>query len=290
MSLRLNGSVLGKRNVPTATLATGAWSLRAQSLYRRDNIWPRRDPDAVAFAATSGATDIDAISDFVKGVKRLGLYNSMVCWPLRSSQNAGTGTTAYSLGGLGTFNGTLVNGPTWGANGVNFPDNGNSQILTGFVPPTTTDHVVFSAFQCNPLGTNNNAYASARAGFGGWTCAQNWNNAFETFLVGSPASSVVTIAPAVTDGSFRTTTVRFLTSAESKTVGLRIGKGIESISANLFTQTTYGQIALGNELNSTNRSLAGALAFCAYIQVPSVNNDGLVDLYKQTLGTGLGLP
>jgi hypothetical protein len=42
MSLRLNGSVLGKRNVPTADLATGAWNLRAQLLYRRDNIWPRR--------------------------------------------------------------------------------------------------------------------------------------------------------------------------------------------------------------------------------------------------------
>jgi hypothetical protein len=31
-----------------------------------------------------------------------------------------TGSTAYSLGGLGTYNGTLVNGPTWGADGVNY--------------------------------------------------------------------------------------------------------------------------------------------------------------------------
>jgi hypothetical protein len=44
----------------------------------------------------------------------------MVCWPLRSSQNAGTGSTAYSLGGLGTYNGTLINGPTWGEDGLNF--------------------------------------------------------------------------------------------------------------------------------------------------------------------------
>jgi len=83
------------------------------------------DADARAYINTSGATDRAAINHFVKGVKKLGLYSSMVCWPLRSSQNAGTGTTAYSLGGLGTYNGTLINGPTWGADGVSF--GGNTQ-------------------------------------------------------------------------------------------------------------------------------------------------------------------
>jgi hypothetical protein len=61
------------------------------------------DADATAFAAASGATDVSNLSAFVKGVKELGLWSNMVCWPLRSSQNAGTGTTAFSLGGLGTF-------------------------------------------------------------------------------------------------------------------------------------------------------------------------------------------
>jgi hypothetical protein len=78
------------------------------------------DPDARAFVQTSGATDRAAINHFVKGIRALGLWDDMVCWPLRSAQNAGTGSTAYSLGGLGTYNGTLVNGPTWGADGVNF--------------------------------------------------------------------------------------------------------------------------------------------------------------------------
>lgn len=76
------------------------------------------DADARAYIQTSGATATAEINHFVKAIKRLGLWNSMVCWPLRSSQNAGTGTTAYSLGGLGTYNGTLVNGPTWGDDGL----------------------------------------------------------------------------------------------------------------------------------------------------------------------------
>jgi hypothetical protein len=76
------------------------------------------DADATAFAAASGATDVAALSTFVKGVKELGLWSSMVCWPMRSTQNAGTGTTVYSLGGLGAFNGSFVNTPTWETNGV----------------------------------------------------------------------------------------------------------------------------------------------------------------------------
>jgi hypothetical protein len=60
------------------------------------------------------------ISDFVRGIKSLGLWNSMVCWPLRASQNASTTLTARSLGGLGTFDGSLFGLATsaWGANGL----------------------------------------------------------------------------------------------------------------------------------------------------------------------------
>jgi hypothetical protein len=83
------------------------------------------DADARAYCQTSGATDRAALNFFVKGIKRLGLWDDMVCWPLRSAQNAGTGSTAYSLGGLGTYNGTLVNGPTWGADGITITSTAN---------------------------------------------------------------------------------------------------------------------------------------------------------------------
>jgi hypothetical protein len=62
------------------------------------------------------------IIDFAQGIDRLGLWNSMVCWPLRSSQNGRSGTTAFSLGGLGRFDGTLTGTPlpSWTADGVTF--------------------------------------------------------------------------------------------------------------------------------------------------------------------------
>ena len=50
---------------------------------------------------------------FVRGMKTLGLWQNMVSWPMRSYQNIGTGSTVYSLGGLGTFDGTLFNSAAW---------------------------------------------------------------------------------------------------------------------------------------------------------------------------------
>ena len=94
------------------------------------------DPDASAYFSRAGITNATAkvqINNFVLGIKNLGLWSSILCWPLRSTQNAGTGTTAYYLGGLGTFDGTLSASPSWGANGVSFSGSGtliNNSIAT----------------------------------------------------------------------------------------------------------------------------------------------------------------
>jgi hypothetical protein len=126
------------------------------------------DPDAADFCSRSGASDRAAVSAFVRGVKDLGLWESMVCWPLRSSQNAGTGTTAYSLGGLGTFNGTLVNGPTWDAEGILFGASSgkridlpaSSDLATGTGNYTfeqwvkLSSNAQFAFWETNPIGTS----------------------------------------------------------------------------------------------------------------------------------------
>jgi hypothetical protein len=86
------------------TISPNKWELDVQGYLNVCNI--------------TSATPRQQIRDFAKGVNDLGLWNSMVCWPLRSSQNYGSGDTVFSLGGRGTFNGTRVGGPTWGANGI----------------------------------------------------------------------------------------------------------------------------------------------------------------------------
>ena len=117
------------------------------------SITPSYDTDASAFFDTAGVSKTDAkqqISRFVTGIKDLGLWSSMVCWPLRSSQNAGTGTTAYSLGGLGTFNGTLSSSPnafTWDSNGL-IASTTSSKITTSLSLATgNSSRSIFAAWQ-----------------------------------------------------------------------------------------------------------------------------------------------
>jgi hypothetical protein len=60
------------------------------------------------------------INDFVVGAKTLGIWSSLLCWPLRSHHNAGSGSTAYSLGGLQPSNATLSINSGWGTDGFSF--------------------------------------------------------------------------------------------------------------------------------------------------------------------------
>ena len=127
-----------------ATYIDWPWRYQIASIVTNTAI----DTDTQAFITTSGATDVEALDQFVKGVKNLGLWDSMVAWPLRSSQNAGTGTTAYSLGGLGPFNGTLINGPTWGGDGINM-DSAGSEIIEWATSPLsdfTNGHAMLGVF------------------------------------------------------------------------------------------------------------------------------------------------
>jgi hypothetical protein len=78
------------------------------------------DPLTVAYAAASGATDLAGIDKVIRYVRAESLLSNFVMYPMKSAQNAGTGATAYGLGGLTSNEMTLVNGPTWGASGLAF--------------------------------------------------------------------------------------------------------------------------------------------------------------------------
>jgi hypothetical protein len=254
------------------------------------------DADATAFAAASGATDVSNLSAFVKGVKELGLWSNMVCWPLRSSQNAGTGTTAYSLGGLTGSNGSFENSPTWTPSGVEFSDESDDYIATGYTPPKE-DHLLFAVMEANPQGTNNNAIASARragALTGGYTYAQNWTGVWRSILWTSGGFIDNTGDAAITDGSFHSATFRTALITSPQQADISIDGGSYDTVSGSITPDDPEELVLGNEANSATRALGGALAFAAYVSVPystaATYEQSLHNLYKSTLGTGLGLP
>ena len=107
------------------------------------------DPLTVAYAAASGATDLAGIDKVIRYVRAESLLSNFVMYPMKSAQNAGTGATAYGLGGLTANEMTLLNGPTWGASGLAFarassqygsiPDFLTSENLTIFHRATISD-------------------------------------------------------------------------------------------------------------------------------------------------------
>lgn len=95
------------------------------------------DPDVAAFAAESGATDTAALNTLTEYLKEESLYDNFVIYPMKSAQNAGSGSTVYSLGGKTDNDITLTNSPTWGVSGITF--NGTNQYgsVTDFVNSDT---------------------------------------------------------------------------------------------------------------------------------------------------------
>lgn len=94
------------------------------------------DPDAQSYFERAGVTNpeaMDQLNEFIIGSKQGGYWTSMEAWLLRASQNAGTGTTAYALKS-DSNNGTLVNTPIWGSDGILFASTSSQKITTEFTP------------------------------------------------------------------------------------------------------------------------------------------------------------
>lgn len=245
------------------------------------------DADARTYINTSGATDRAALNHFVKAVKRLGLWNSMVCWPLRSTQNAGTGSTAYSLGGYGTYNGTLVNGPTWGVDGITFASASSQQITAAISSPSPiTNKSIIANF--NPTT------ADQWTGIAGFiptpaytdvSIARNSTGNFGLALAGSAGNGAVATQPAPTVTS---TYLHASHSARNVTVvknGTSTTTGTFTIDPRTASNFGIGTVESGFPFN-------GLVSFAALISGASAGTQAatLYALYKSTLGQGLGLP
>ncbi len=256
-------------------------------------IKPAYDSDASSYFTTAGVTEVAAkqqISRFVTGIKDLGLWSSMVCWPLRSSQNAGTGTTAYSLGGLGTYNGTLTNGPTWGTDGVdldgindfiatsigNIYSSGIS-ILIGF----NSDNIEIIPFTC--LLSNQQALSP-----------------FPTFDIRRQSGTTINVSVAIA-GTERNLALGSVINGVNYLTGFSHNN---STARSFFdgSQIATGSFS-GAVSNSTNNLTLGKnpafqrnfdgkifFAMAANVGVTESQHSSIYTLYKTTLGTGLGLP
>jgi hypothetical protein len=248
------------------------------------------DGDAAAYFTRAGVTDATAkaqINAFVKGIKELGLWSSIVSWPLRSTQNAGTGTTAYSLGGYGIYDATLNVSPTWGTNGITF--NGSNYLSLSNVIATSRINKLAMAigsitgyganrfFDVQDTGSNTRrnpflfigAYAVFDCGFGLPNSGVSSPEAL-SFVSNLPQNTFYSVIGRTTSGSMFVYRDKVLKA---------------SLGGQTFNQgSTYSYSRMGSEYTGTISFTALGGEDISEAQLNSLN-----DLYKTTLGTGLGL-
>jgi hypothetical protein len=229
--------------------------------------------------------DVKDIDDFVSGIKDFGLWDNMVCWPLRSIHNIGTGNRVNSLGGLGTFNGTLVNSPSWGVNGVVFSSSNSApQIMT-----TTLNR----SMGVMSMIANATFFGRKGGGVDDWPGIMGFPTTAGFIMGGNNAGTgfganrlynadVFHIAIAYNNPFFQSVSFSS-TEAQNWLNG--------STAGGAWTAPNWGgtNLAIGG---GNTQYFNGLVSFAAYTPLFLSNSVKTVinTLYKQTIGKGLGLP
>jgi hypothetical protein len=213
------------------------------------------------------------VGAFVQNSVTISLWSSMVCWPLLSSQNAGTGTVVYSLGGLGVYDGTLVNGPTWGADGVAL-GNGRMTIGSDILPQT----FVYAGNSAG-AGANRRIFSRSDASesmlfvdsaSGNWY----WQNA--------PGANIAILSNV---SSTSRSIVTGVLASDGSDARLYVGSSL------IGSDNSYTPIGAGNTFfaNGTGQPLGGTAVFL--LASADIWNTGTVtafnSLFAATLGSGL---
>ena len=232
-----------------------------------------------------GADPRQLIVDFAQGIDQLGLWNSMVCWPLRASQNASTTLTAYSLGGLGTYNGALTNIPSssWATDGL-YGTSTSSNVATSLQLPTgNSDRSILavwrnlSASQFNPIG-------STDANFNRMVLRSN-----------SPTNACVDLYNGTTYDIFGSTTVSGNTFSAVSYASSNNGivftvNGNTAQTATLSKSFAASNVILGGYSSSGQGYGVYSFAMAMNGSLTGANISSIYNIYKNTLGQGLGLP
>ena len=247
------------------TISPNKWELDVQGYLNTCNI--------------TSATPRKQIRDFSAGVNDLGLWNSMVCWPLRSSQNYGSGTTAFSLGGLGTYNGALTNGPTWGADGI--INSASGKITTSYFQPGGSEAHIF---------VGNSTNVSALRCFGDTLSNENQKGMrlrddYQFFGNGALQATAANLSNI---GSFKMAAALYNRPSAAP---VYLNTNIASSFGGTAMVAGENPLTLLN-ISSDSQPYSGQAAFYGTITSALTNAQYLAfnTLYKSTLGTGLSLP
>ena len=274
---------------------------RVESL-KRSGVWSQfglgfNDVDGDAYLSRASVTDVIGRAEvlwFTRGIKSLGLWNNMVSWPLRSYQNTGTGSTVRSLGGLGTFDGAMVNSPTWGSNGINTSPIGsvvnfgavlNSLVLNDF-------QTYMNIFQKGAAVATGNIWDSYGTPVIGLATRRQQLQIISTTQLRQTHNGYGGITLQTINSNFNSTLGYFRTTQAGPT-NYGFDSGLALNGGNYVTDSVINQVLAIGDYNSiqTSTGIDITHSFMAIFPKTNIANfSPLNTLYRSTLGNGLGLP
>jgi hypothetical protein len=200
------------------------------------------------------------------------------------------------LGGLGTYNGTLIGGPTWGADGITF-DGTNDYILTDVeVSDYPLGVSIISAFNA-PTDTQDFSMFFGDEGDLGirhFCMIRRAGSANQVSISTNLSSSLIFSSQNITFGQFNQVHARVV--APSNFISVNSTAEASSTGTGTFTVTpiTEDRIGFGARLKATTPAFYAKMtaSFGALFSTGSSSSQmqSVKDLYKNTLGQGLGLP
>ena len=277
--------------VPSA-LEVSQINARVEAL-KKSGLWSSNslgfnDTDCDAYFQRAGVNNLTGRSEvlwFVRGLKSLDLYRNAVLWPMRSYQNAGTGTTVYSLGGLGRYDGTMVNSPTWSLSGMNNFVYNSKYIslslfaLDGFIPSACfssyyrqSDSFILTGTVANSKLFVMGAGASAGIGAG---------------VVGRGYSTLDALSPA---SVWYANTIEMSNSLK---LGYKSINGAAPTSSGVSTinWSDYTSASTSYQIQGTGGDANDLLSIWIYFNKSVINSaQKLYTLYKNTMGSNISLP
>jgi hypothetical protein len=242
-------------------------------------------------------TDINSVSDFVKGLKILNLWGNMICWPLRSTQNAGSGSMVYSLGGYRPYNSFydgIIYRTIWQQNGAFFPYDGNFNYID--IPSITqqfnVSHSVFAVGALTPTSSTVRRYIGVPTQSASELTAETTANTTSMTGIDTWSESIYSYISFSGDLSgFNWLGFSFDYSTSSNNVEGQKNTTFGTTSRASDPSAPTRQFTIGGGQGLVD-NFTGTMAFAAKFFVILSQSDkiALYSLYKSTLGKGLGLP
>jgi len=232
------------------------------------------------------------LNQFVIEIKKIGIWDDMVCWPMRQPHNAGLGTTVYSLGGFArsTFNGSITNGGIWTPNGILLNPNLSSSVdvsnfiindlirgpnfIAFFTPIGTSTNVSSEFFTMRYSSTDSVVYGNRGTG-GTFQSIFNYygSNAIRNAASGPLNSSMLNVPNCIAYSRLNVSMSTILATSSLAT----------SPNASSGTRTSPSTLSITTRTNTTSTTLVDFIAiFNSYDSYS--NRELLKSIFKKTLG------